>query len=161
MTNCSACGASLNDGTVFCAFCGAQQTRAIPSGGPARAPVLGPQSSGMSSNIAGALAYPLGFITGILFLNMGPYRYDPFVRFHAWQSIFLSCCYFVFFMGWSMLTGMLFAARLGFVFTVLAPVVLLLRLACILLGFFLMYKAFKNERFSLPFIGRMAAQQAG
>ncbi len=115
----------------------------------------------MSSNIAGALAYPLGFIRASFILNMWAYRIRSVRRFHAWQSIFLSCCYFVFFMGWSMLTGMLFAARLGFVFTVLAPVVLLLRLACILLGFFLMYKAFKNEHCSLPFIGRMAANRRG
>jgi len=31
----------------------------------------------------------------------------------------------------------------------------------ILLGFFVMYKAFKYERFSLPLIGRMAAKRAG
>jgi uncharacterized membrane protein len=57
----------------------------------------------MSPNVAGALAYPLGFITGILFLKIDPYKYDPFVRFHAFQSIFLSCFYFLLIMAWDAL----------------------------------------------------------
>ena len=35
----------------------------------------------MSVNAAGALAYLAGFITGILFLVIDPYKKDPFVRF--------------------------------------------------------------------------------
>ena len=163
MTPCSTCGASLNDGTAFCAFCGAQQTRATVSGGPpsARAPVPGSQSEGMSPNLAGALAYPLGAITGILFLKIEPYKFDPFVRFHAWQSIFLSLSYGVFFMGWIGFIGMLFDLRLGFLFSFVGPVMVLLQWACILLLPFMMYKAFKFQYFSLPIIGRMAARRAG
>ena len=129
MTPCSTCGASLNDGTAFCAFCGAQQTRATPSGGPppARVPVPGSQSEGLSSNLAGALAYPLGAITGILFLKIEPYKFDPFVRFHAFQSIFLSLACAVLFVGWSLFVGLLFDLRLGFLFSFLDPVMVLLQ----------------------------------
>ena len=115
----------------------------------------------MGSNIAGALAYPLGLITGIFFLWKDPYKYDPFVRFHAWQSIFLSLCIGVFFAGMNMFVGLLFDMNLRSVFSVLAPVMALARLACILLGLFTIYKALKFERFSVPIIGRMAAGLAG
>jgi uncharacterized membrane protein len=141
----------------------APQTGATPSGG-GQAPqawVPEPQSSGMSPNVAGALAYPLGFITGILFLKIDPYKYDPFVRFHAFQSIFLSLFYALLIIAWDAFAGLVFDARLGFLWSLILPLYSLLRLVMILLGFFLMYKAFKYERFSLPLIGRMAAKRAG
>ena len=104
----------------------------------------------MSPNVAGALAYPLGLITGILFLKIDPYKYDPFVRFHAFQSIFLSLFYGLLIMAWDAFVGLVFDARLGFLWGLILPLYSLLRLVMILLGFFLMYKAFKYERFSLP-----------
>ena len=115
----------------------------------------------MSPNVAGALAYPLGFITGILFLKIDPYKYDPFVRFHAFQSIFLSLFYGLLIIAWDAFAGLVFDVRLGFLWSLILPLYSLLRLVMILLGFFLMYKAFKYERFSLPLIGRMAAKRAG
>src|SRR5580658_2863117 len=44
--------------------------------------------TGISDNSAGALAY-VTFIPAIVFLAMPPYNQSPYVRFHAWQSIFL------------------------------------------------------------------------
>lgn len=44
--------------------------------------------SGLNENIAGALCYLAGFITGIIFLFIE--NENKFVRFHAWQSIFVS-----------------------------------------------------------------------
>jgi uncharacterized membrane protein len=162
MIRCSTCDKALNDGTAYCPFCGSRQTAATPSGGaPPPAELPGPQAGGIRPNIAGALAYPLGFITGILFLNIEPYKFDPFVRFHAWQSTFLSVSYGVFFAGMNMFVGLLFDMKLGFVFSVLAPVMALARWACILLGLFTMYKALRFERFSLPLIGAIAAGLAG
>jgi uncharacterized membrane protein len=147
---------------LFCAFCGAPQAGATPSGGPppqARAP--GPQTGGIRPNLAGALACPLGAITGILFLKIEPYKHDPFVRFHAFQSIFLSFSCAVLFVGWSMFVGLLFDLRLGFLFSFVGPVMVPLQVACILLVPFMMYKAFKFEYFSLPLIGPLAARWAG
>ncbi|HUI41183.1 MAG TPA: hypothetical protein VL523_04365 [Terriglobia bacterium] len=128
---------------------------------PVLAPVPAPQSTGMTSNVAGALAYLVGFITGIIFLVIEPYNKDPFVRFHAFQSIFLSAFYIVFFMIWGAISGMLFFGSLGFLWSLIALLWLLLRLAFFLLWLFMMYKAYNNERFSLPFIGPLAAKQAG
>jgi len=107
------------------------------------------------------LAYPLGAITGVIFLKVEPYKFDPFVRFHAFQSIFLSLSYGVFFMGWNGFIGMLFDLKLGFLFSFVGPVMVLLQVACLLLLPFMMYKAFKFEYFSLPVIGPLAARWAG
>ena len=104
---------------------------------------------------------PAGVHHRHFFLWIDPYKYDPFVRFHAFQSIFLSLSYGVFFAGMNMFVGLLFDMKLGFLFSVWLPLMALARWACILLGFFMMYKAFKFERFSLPIIGRMAAGLAG
>jgi hypothetical protein len=51
-----------------------------PSGPPAAA-------GGMTDNVASALCYVLGLITGILFLVLSPYNQNKTVRFHAFQSI--------------------------------------------------------------------------
>src|ERR1700679_2243912 len=45
--------------------------------------------SGLSENSAGGLAY-LTFIPAIIFLVMEPYNRNPFIKFHAWQSILLT-----------------------------------------------------------------------
>ena len=44
--------------------------------------------SGLSDNAAGALAY-ITIIPAIIFLLVEPYNKNSFVRFHAWQCIFL------------------------------------------------------------------------
>ena len=44
--------------------------------------------SGLSDNAAGAIAY-ITIIPAIIFLLVEPYNKSSFVRFHAWQSIFL------------------------------------------------------------------------
>lgn len=50
--------------------------------------VDGKTMTGLGVNVAGALTYLLGFITGILFLFIE--RNNPFIRFHALQSIYIS-----------------------------------------------------------------------
>jgi uncharacterized membrane protein len=98
--------------------------------------------------------------TNIIFLVIAPYNKDSFVRFHAFQSIFLSAFYVVFFMAWSVIFGTLSVVNLGFLWSLTVLVWSLLRLAFFLLWLLMMYKAYNNERFSLPFIGPLAAKQA-
>ena len=50
--------------------------------------------SGLTDNAAGAISY-ITFIPAIIFLVLPPYSTSPFVRFHAWQSIFLNVAAFV------------------------------------------------------------------
>jgi uncharacterized membrane protein len=112
---------------------------------------------GMTSNVAGALSYLLGLITGIIFLAIEPYNKDPFIRFHAFQSIVLSVVYIAFSIVWGAVFGTFFLMNLGFLWSLIA----LVRLAFLLLWLFMMYKAYNRERFSLPVIGPLAAKLAG
>lgn len=166
MAFCAKCGASISEGVGFCAACGSPVGAAQPTG-TATTPGS-PQPAGtaslnkpIASNGAAALAYLVGFITGIIFLVIEPYKRDSYVRFHAFQSIFLSVAYVAFFMVWGAISGTLAIVSLGFLWSLLLLLWGLLRLAFFLLWLFMMYKAYNNERFMLPFIGPLAAKQAG
>jgi uncharacterized membrane protein len=128
------------------------------AGGPP-APAAG--ATAMSSNVAGLLTYILGFITGIIFLVIEPYKNDKFVRFHAFQSIFLSVVWIGFRIIWGYIVmGMIWSPFSG-LWALLGLIGMLISLAFLACFLFLMYKAYNNERFRLPFIGDLAAKQAG
>ena len=110
-------------------------------------------SSGMQENVAAALCYALGFITGILFLVLEPYNKNPTIRFHAFQSIFMS----VFFAILHWIIIFLGVASYGTLF-LLSP---LISLAFLVLWIFMMYKAYNNQKVVLPVIGDIAQKQAG
>jgi uncharacterized membrane protein len=122
----------------------------------------------MSSNLAGLLAYILGFITGIILLVTEPYKNDKFVRFHAFQSIFFDLALVVLCVAlivfW--IAFWIVASILGFLSLRILAVAgaaglgILLSLA-IAYWIFLMYKAYNNECYKIPFIGDLAAKQAG
>jgi uncharacterized membrane protein len=171
MAFCANCGTAVNEGTAFCAGCGkpvgqAPQAAAIPQ--PAGAAVAAqparvsaqPASAGLTSNVAAALAYILGFITGILFLVLEPYKHDRFVRFHAIQSILYSAAGIVFRIGWSILVSALVDIS-GWMTLVLVPVGLVISLALFGFWIFLMYQAYSNREFRIPIIGAIAAKQLG
>lgn len=105
-----------------------------------------PTPTRLDPNVAAALSYALGWITGIAFLLTE--RSDPFVRFHAMQStiVFASLSVACVLLQSIPLLGMLLA-----VFVVI-PVSAVLWLI-------LMYKAYKGERFKLPVAGDMAEQR--
>lgn len=112
--------------------------------------------SGLSDNAAGALAY-MTIIPAIVFLVMPPYNTSSYVRFHAWQSIFLNLAAFAFSIALSFLSvfGLMFGVFL---------ILLVTRL--IWLGWFVVWlicvmKAINGQRFKLPVIGDLAQKQAG
>jgi len=157
MAFCSKCGAQLQEGAAFCASCGAPA--GASSAGP---PAPGASTSGaMSSNVAGMLAYVLGFITGIIFLVIEPYKKDPFVRFHAFQSIFLSAAYILISIAWGIVTGLLFTVSMFGMWHLLYLGWVVIRLGFFALWIFMMYKAYNNDRFMLPVVGPLAAKQVG
>jgi uncharacterized membrane protein len=127
-------------------------------GGPA-APVAA--GTAMSSNVAGLLCYILGFITGIIFLVIEPYKKDKFVRFHAFQSIFFNVALIVFWIAYTIVATILGFVSLGILAMVMGLVGLLISLAVLAYWIFLMYKAYNNELYKIPFIGDLAAKQAG
>jgi uncharacterized membrane protein len=105
-------------------------------------------SSGLDENVAGALSYALGWITGIGFLLTEPA--NKFVRFHALQSVLvfggLSLAWFIAmsipFLGWLI------------AFVVIPPLSAVLWLL-------LMFKAYQGARFKVPFAGDVAEQREG
>jgi uncharacterized membrane protein len=103
-------------------------------------------ASGLDANVAAALAYGLGWITGLLFLLMEPDH--KFVRFHAMQSTIV-------FGALSVLSLLLqVVPLLGMLVTVFLVVP-----ASAVLWLVLMFKAYRGERFKLPVAGDMAEQR--
>lgn len=156
MANCVKCGAVLSAGTTFCGSCGTPVAAAAAGTPPPAA--AAPTSSGLTSNVAGALAY-FTIIPAIIFLVVEPYNKDRFVKFHAFQSLFFNLAWVVLIIG-MMIVGVIlaFIPVVGWILNIL------LWLAIGLGGFglwiFVMYKAYNNEKFMLPVIGKMAEQQA-
>jgi uncharacterized membrane protein len=131
---------------------------ATPAGAaPGAHAYTAPATAGaMAPNVAGALAYLVGFITGILFLVLTPYNQDKFVRFHAFQSIFLNVAWIAF---WIVETMFMVMLPWG-LSTILSMIGLLASLAFLALWILLMVKAYQGERFKLPIIGDLAEKQA-
>lgn len=111
----------------------------------------------MQANVAGMLCYILGLITGIVFLVIEPHNKNPFVRFHAFQSIFFHIAWIVLYIIYSVI---MFALpwSLRFIGSLLY---LVIALGGLLVWIFLMYKAYNNEMFKLPVVGDIAMRQAG
>jgi uncharacterized membrane protein len=162
MAFCPNCGSSV-DGR-FCQTCGAAVGAAPAGGGPAPSPgpVPPPQiaAAGMTDNVAGALCYLFGLITGILFLVLAPYNQSRSVKFNAFQSIFFNIVWIA---AWIVLTIVAIALHvipvLGAVLSVTLN--LLLLIGGLIVWLYLMFKTYNNEKVMLPVIGPMAEKQAG
>lgn len=164
MAFCANCGTAWSEGAGFCANCGKPVgTTTYTAATQATQPVLSPSAptnSGLASNLAGALAYVLGFISGVVFLVLEPYRRDRFVRFHAMQSILFSVACIVFSIAWSIVWGILFSFSDALVFVDL-PLRLLISLGLFLLWLFVMFQAYGKREYHIPFIGALAEKHAG
>lgn len=158
MAVCAKCGATLSEGAGFCGSCGTP-VGAATGGPPAPAAPAPTAGGGLESNVAGALAY-VTIIPAIIFLVVEPYNKDRFVRFHAFQSIFFNIAWLVLIVG-MMIVGVVlaFIPVIGWVIDVLLWLAVGLGGFCLWL--YLLYKAYSNEKFMLPVIGKMAEQQAG
>jgi uncharacterized membrane protein len=113
----------------------------------------------MQDNVASALCYVLGLITGIVFLVMEPYSRNRAVRFHAFQSIFLNVAV----IAVDIVIGIFFRIVLytfgfaGLLTGVLWP---LFGLACFALWLYLIFSAYQGKTVLLPLIGPLAQKQA-
>ncbi|WP_058306506.1 DUF4870 domain-containing protein [Gracilibacillus massiliensis] len=105
----------------------------------------GKTSSGMTENVAGALTYVLGFITGIIFLLIE--KENRFVRYHAFQSIILWVGFFIlsFILGLIPILGWILSA-------LMTPVGLIIWIYC-------MYQAYQGKEFQFPMVGKIAKDQ--
>lgn len=113
-------------------------------------------SLGLDENVAGALCYVLGAITGIIFYILE--KDSDFVRFHAVQSIIVFGALFILNTVVTMisasiysvpLAGMVFAGVLGLVSTVIF-------LVALILWILLMVKAYQGDRYRVPIAGKYA-----
>src|SRR3954470_8176995 len=154
MSFCQNCGALLSEGNAPCTICSGHSQKT--AGAVATA---APVSAGMESNAAGALAYFAGFITGIIFLLIDPFKSDRFVRFHAFQSIFFNVAWIGLWIAWMIVGLVLGAMTKGLFFLIEMPINLLLMVGGFCLWAFLMYSAYQKKTFKLPMIGALAAKQ--
>jgi uncharacterized membrane protein len=100
---------------------------------------------GLDANVAAALTYAIGWVTGIVFLLVEP---NKFVRFHALQST-------IAFGGLSL--AWMVALSLGPPGWILA--IFVIPPVSAVLWLVLMYKAYQGERFKIPVAGDMAEQR--
>jgi uncharacterized membrane protein len=152
---------------AFCANCGAQgEGRFCPKcGSPLAAdagitpgPAVPLQSAGMTDNMAAALCYILGILTGILFLVLEPYNKNKTIRFHAFQSIFFWVAAVALSIVGSIITLAFIAVP--FVGALVGLLFKILYLGILVVWVLLMYKAYNNEKLVLPIIGPLAEKQA-
>jgi uncharacterized membrane protein len=100
-------------------------------------------STGLDVNLAAALTYVLGFVTGIVFLLIE--KDSKFVRFHAMQSTLVFLAVMILnvvinvipFIGWMLSVFLLWPLSVA-------------------LWLVLIFKAFQGEKFKLPYFGDLA-----
>jgi uncharacterized membrane protein len=156
MPFCPNCGTQTEG--QFCGKCGAP-IGAAGAGTPL--PPAQPAAGGMTDNVAGALCYVLGLITGVLFLALAPYNQNKFVRFHAFQSIFFNVAWIGLWIVEMIFSTILRAALpFGFGLMVISLLGLVISLGGFVVWILLVYKAYTNEKFMLPVIGALAEKQA-
>lgn len=117
-----------------------------------------PANTGLDENMACALCYLLGLLTGILFLVLEPHNRNPRVKFHAWQAILMGVGFFALYVALGFLGIVLSFVGIGALALLMYPV---LGICMFLLWLFLMYKAYNGENFQLPLIADFAKKQAG
>lgn len=156
MAFCATCGAQVEG--RFCAKCGSAVGAAAPAGAaPGAMPPPVAASSGMADNVASTLCYALGFITGILFLVLEPYNKNKVVRFHAFQSIFLSVAVIAIRFAMAIVFGVMWSLSGAFMGLALFA---LFGFACFILWLFILISTYQGKTIVLPVIGPLAQQQA-
>lgn len=154
MAFCPSCGAPAEG--KFCAKCGTS----LPGGAPAGTPPPAGAGSNLSPNVAGALAYVLGLITGIIFLVLEPYNRDRAVRFHAFQSILLNLAVIAIYIVLTIFGSVLGAVVPMMGAALIGLVSLLLWLGSVVLWIVLIVKTYGGSKIVLPVIGPIAEKQA-
>jgi uncharacterized membrane protein len=103
-------------------------------------------STGLDANLAAALSYLVGFVTGIIFLIVE--KENRFVRFHALQSTLV-------------FAGIVLIDILLQVVPILGALLVIFFVipASAILWLVLMFKAYQGEEFKLPLVGRVAAER--
>ena len=99
-------------------------------------------STGLKKETSAALSYVLGPVTGVLFLVL---EKDPFVRFHAMQSIVT-------------FVGLIIIQWVFGLTIILLPLVPLIGILMFVLWLVLIYKAWQGDKMEVPFFGKITKQ---
>ena len=150
MAFCIACGAQMPAGANVCPACGRATAGTAAPAAPAAAPA---GASGLTDNVAGALAY-VTIIPAIIFLVMEPYNRNRFIRFHSFQCILASVAWMALWIALSIVVHIPFFGWLTFL---IWP---LISLAGFVVWLIVMLKAYQGQMFKLPVIGDIAEKQA-
>jgi uncharacterized membrane protein len=137
---CASCGTQMADGAAVCPGCGKATS------GAAAATAAAPAAGGLQDNVAGMLAY-FTIIPAIIFLVMEPYNRNKFIRFHAFQCLFMAAVY---------VAAQIICTVIP-LFWVILP---FLYLGFVILWILLVVKAYGGQKFKLPIIGDLAEKQA-
>jgi uncharacterized membrane protein len=175
---CQRCGYFVNETARFCNQCGqrllpTQPAEPSPPAGmvipiqptaPATTrienlqgqltpPPGAPPPAELAPNIAAMLCYSLSVISGLIFLALRPYNQHPFVRFHAYQSVYFFFVLFILYfivlvlsvpfpdvLGRLMQSGLWLVAAGGTIW--------------------LMYKSYLGVRVRFPYVGDLAEAQS-
>lgn len=114
---------------------------------------------GIAYNVAGVLSYILWPAACVFFLLVGPYNRNRFVRFHAFQALFLGLAGIVVAVALQIMTSIL----------VLIPIVgwiiegilwIAYGIAIVMLVVMVMYKTYNGEQYGVAVIGNLARQQS-
>lgn len=169
MSACTNCGAVLANVSAFCGKCKASQIPSVVTAADVAAPQntktsdgwkAAASSAGLAPNVAAALSYAFGAVSGVIFLFVEPFRSNAFVRFHALQSIFFMVAWVIFTIMWTVATEVFEAITGGFLITLIIPIDCLLTLAGIGYWVSLMYRAYAGDPYKVPILGWLAERQA-
>jgi len=141
----------------YCPKCGTQIAEGAACPQCAAGSVPPPQTaagSGLTDNVAGMLAY-FTFIPAIVFLVLEPYNKSRFIRFHAFQCIFVT----VAFVALGIALGII--SMIPFLGLITIPLHFVIWLGAVALWIVLVLKAYQGQMFKLPVVGDMAEKQAG
>jgi uncharacterized membrane protein len=120
---------------------------------PGDSTASGPTTTGLPANVAGALAYVLGPITGILFYVLE--KDNRFIRFHAAQSIAVSVLMIILSIVLGILGSVLaFIPIIGWIIAMLLSFGL--SIVSLVLWLFLMWQAYKGLEWEAPIAGTFA-----
>ena len=144
MPFCSQCGNEVTTADLFCGKCGSRQ----PASAGAAYSRAGDAMAGLSPRTASILCYVpgLGWIGSIIVLASTKFRHDRFVRFHAFQGLYL-------FVAWLLDDWVLRPMLWG---VPRVPLHHLIQALLLGMSIFMMVKAAHNEAYPLPLFGELA-----
>jgi uncharacterized membrane protein len=147
---CTNCGAQVSANAAYCSTCGAAQPRT------ASASEFADFLDGISNRTASILCYipVFGVIPAVIFLASHKFRRNIWVRFDAFQALYL-------FVAWLILSSALPTLISGWPAWGLEHIFFgLIKLAVMICWIFLLVRAAQSRQVRVPLVGDLAARSA-